>query len=63
MPGDGGYNSVFILQGIDVCFEDADHVPILNNFAVKFASIHFSDLYETDYYLHKTDYYAADHQE
>lgn len=32
MSGNGVDNRVFILLGIDVCFEDADHVPELNSF-------------------------------
>ncbi len=32
MAGNGVYNRILILQGTDVSFEDADHVPELNNF-------------------------------
>lgn len=32
MAGNGGHNHIFILCGADICFEDADHVPDLNNF-------------------------------
>ncbi len=32
MAGNGVYDRMLILQGTDVSFEDADHVPELNNF-------------------------------